>query len=212
MAIVRFDPFRDLASMQDRINRIFGEAYLRGNDDDVLNRGDWRPPVDIYENDKHEIVLRAELPGLKREDIDIRVENNTLTLRGERKRDAEVKQESYHRVERSYGAFSRSFSLPTTVNTEKVTRRLRRRRADHHPADARRSEAAADSGAGPLTDSGRHDRPNGRGACNAPRKQGTITVCTLAGRANCPAASRTVLLVLCGPEGTIHSLVTTQQP
>jgi HSP20 family protein len=121
MAIVRFDPFGDLASMQDRINRIFGDAYLRnGTDDDVMNRGDWRPPVDIYENDKHEIVLRAELPGLKREDLDIRVENNTLTLRGERKRDAEVKQESYHRVERSYGAFSRSFSLPTTVNTEKV--------------------------------------------------------------------------------------------
>jgi HSP20 family protein len=119
MAIVRFDPFRDLAGMQDRINRIFGEAYLR-NDDDVLNRGDWRPPVDIYENDQHEIVLRAELPGLKREDLDIRVENNTLTLRGERKHDAEVKQESYHRVERSYGAFSRSFSLPATVNTEQV--------------------------------------------------------------------------------------------
>ena len=120
MAIVRFDPFRDLASMQDRINRIFGDAYLRNNDDDVLNRGDWRPPVDIYENDNHEIVLRAELPGLKREDLDIRVENNTLTLRGERKRDTEVKQESYHRVERTYGAFSRSFSLPTTVNTEQV--------------------------------------------------------------------------------------------
>jgi HSP20 family protein len=122
MAIVRFDPFGDLASMQDRINRIFGDAYLRnGTDDDVMNRGDWRPPVDIYENDKHEIVLRAELPGLKREDLDIRVENNTLTLRGERKRDTEVKQESYHRVERVYGAFSRSFSLPTTVNTEQVT-------------------------------------------------------------------------------------------
>jgi HSP20 family protein len=119
MAIVRFDPFRDLASMQDRINRIFGEAYLR-NDDDVLNRGDWRPPVDIFENEKHEIVLRAELPGLKKEDLDIRVENNTLTLRGERKRDAEVKQDSYHRIERVYGAFTRAFSLPTTVNAEKV--------------------------------------------------------------------------------------------
>ena len=121
MAIVRFDPFRDLASMQDRINRIFGEAYLRNDDEDVSNRGDWRPVVDIYENGKHEIVLRAELPGLKREDIDIRVENNTLTLKGERKRDTEVKQESYHRVERSYGTFSRSFSLPATVNTEGVT-------------------------------------------------------------------------------------------
>ena len=115
MAIVRFDPFRELSTMQDRINRIFGDAYRRNDNDDVLTRGDWLPPVDIFENDQHEIVPRAELPGLKREDIDIRVENNTLTLRGERKRDSEVKQEQYHRVERSYGAFSRSFALPTTV-------------------------------------------------------------------------------------------------
>ena len=107
--------------MQDRINRIFGDAIRRNDNDDVLSRGDWLPPVDIFENEKHEIVLRAELPGLKREDIDIRVENSTLTLRGERKRDTEVKQEQYHRVERSYGSFSRSFSLPTTVNTEKVS-------------------------------------------------------------------------------------------
>jgi HSP20 family protein len=121
MAIVRFDPFRELSSMQDRINRIFGDAYRRNDNDDVLSRGDWLPPVDIYENEQHEIVLRAELPGLKREEIDIRVENSTLTLRGERKRDSEVKQDQYHRVERSYGAFSRSFSLPSTVNSEKVT-------------------------------------------------------------------------------------------
>jgi HSP20 family protein len=120
MAIVRFDPFRELGTMQDRINRIFGEAYRR-NDDDVLSRGDWLPPVDIFEDGNHEIVLRAELPGLKREDIDIRVENNTLTLRGERKQDSEVKQEQYHRIERAYGAFSRSFALPSTVNTEKVS-------------------------------------------------------------------------------------------
>jgi HSP20 family protein len=120
MAIVRFDPFRELSTMQERINRIFGDAYRR-NDDDVLSRGDWLPPVDIFENDQHEIVLRAELPGLKREDIEIRVENNTLTLRGERKRDTEVKQDQYHRVERAYGAFGRSFSLPSTVNPEKVT-------------------------------------------------------------------------------------------
>src|SRR3712207_1485398 len=102
MAIVRFDPFRELSTMQDRINRIFGEAYRRNDGDDVLSRGDWLPPVDIFENEKHEIVLRAELPGLKKEDIDIRVENSTLTLKGERKQDREVKQEQYHRVERSY--------------------------------------------------------------------------------------------------------------
>ena len=120
MAIVRFDPFRELAAMQDRINRIFGDAYTRRIDDDVLSRGDWIPPVDIYENDKHEIVVKAEMPGMKREDIDLRVENNTLTLRGERRRDTEVKDEQFHRVERAYGVFARSFSLPTTVDTGHV--------------------------------------------------------------------------------------------
>jgi HSP20 family protein len=120
MAIVRFDPFRELSQMQDRINRIFGDAY-RGRDDEALSRGDWTPAVDIFENGQHEIVIKAELPGLKREDIDIRVENSTLTLRGERKHDSDVKQENYHRVERAYGAFSRSFALPSTVNAEKVS-------------------------------------------------------------------------------------------
>jgi HSP20 family protein len=119
MAIVRFDPFRDLAQMQDRINRIFRDAYK--GDDQVLNGGDWSPAVDIFETSNHEIVLKAELPGLKREDIDIRVENNTLTLRGERKQESEVSKENFHRIERSYGAFSRSFTLPPTVDTEKVT-------------------------------------------------------------------------------------------
>ncbi len=119
MAIVRFDPFRELSQMQERINRVFGEAYRR-TDDDVRNRGAWMPPVDIFETDNHEIVLKAEVPGLRRDDLDIRVENNTLTIRGERKQEGSVKQESFHRVERSYGAFSRSFSLPSTVNTEKV--------------------------------------------------------------------------------------------
>lgn len=119
MAITRFDPFRELAQMQDRINRIFSDSY-RGSDD-MLNRGDWLPPVDIYQNGEHEIVLKAELPGVKREDIELKVENNTLTLRGERKREQEVQQENYHRVERFYGSFSRSFSLPSTVNTEAVS-------------------------------------------------------------------------------------------
>jgi HSP20 family protein len=120
MTMVRFDPFRELATMQDRINRIFGDAYTRRHDDDLTQRGEWSPAVDIYENAHQEIVLKAELPGIAREDIDLRVENNTLTLRGERKRDTEVKQEQYHRVERAYGAFSRSFSLPSRIDTEKV--------------------------------------------------------------------------------------------
>jgi len=121
MAIVRWDPFREMATMQDRINRIFGEMYSRRPDDDVMSRGEWLPPVDIYENDKQEIVIKAEMPGLKREDIDLRVENNTLTLRGERKRESEVKEDHYHRVERAYGMFSRSFSLPSTVDAGKVS-------------------------------------------------------------------------------------------
>ncbi len=121
MSMVRFDPFRELSQMQDRINRVFGDAYTRRFDnDDLTQRGEWLPPVDIYENGDQEIVLKAELPGIGRENIDLRVENNTLTLRGERKREQTVKDDQYHRVERSYGAFSRSFSLPTRVDTEKV--------------------------------------------------------------------------------------------
>jgi HSP20 family protein len=120
MAIVRFDPFRELTTMQDRINRIFGDIYHRSVDDDVMSRGDWMPPVDIFQNGSQELVIKAELPGLKKEDIDVRVENNTLTLRGERKREQTVKDEQFHRVERTYGAFSRSFSLPSTIDTEKV--------------------------------------------------------------------------------------------
>lgn len=124
MTMVRFDPFRELSTMQDRINRIFGDATRR-YDDDLTQRGEWLPPVDIFENAQQEIVLKAELPGLAREDIDLRVENNTLTLRGERKRDTEVKQEQFHRVERSYGAFSRSFALPTRIDTDKVRAEFR---------------------------------------------------------------------------------------
>ena len=120
MTLVRFDPFRELSTMQDRINRVFGDAYTRRYDDDLTQRGEWFPPVDIYENGNDEIVLKAELPGLQREDIELRVENNTLTLRGERKRESDIKQEQYHRVERSYGAFSRSFSLPSRIDTENV--------------------------------------------------------------------------------------------
>ena len=120
MSMVRFDPFREMAQMQDRINRIFGDAYSRRQDDDLTQRGDWFPAVDIYESANQEIVLKAELAGIAREDIDLRVENNTLTLRGERKRDNEVKPEQFHRVERSYGSFSRSFSLPSRIDTERV--------------------------------------------------------------------------------------------
>ena len=114
-----WDAMRELATLQDRMHRIWGSVYDRGRDD-VTSRGSWLPPVDIYETPTHEIVLKAEAPGLKREDIDLTVENNTLTIRGERKKDEAVAEDQYHRVERSFGPFSRSFTLPSTVDAGRV--------------------------------------------------------------------------------------------
>jgi HSP20 family protein len=108
MAIVRFDPFHEFANL-----------YLR--DEDVTARDSWVPSVDIYETDSHDVVIKAELPDMTREDIELTVENNTLTLRGERKLPAGVKEEQFRRVERQYGAFSRSFTLPNTVDASRVS-------------------------------------------------------------------------------------------
>jgi HSP20 family protein len=119
MAISRHDPFREFATLQDRMNRLFGDIYLR--DDDVGARGNWTPPVDIYETGNHDLVLKAELPDMVREDIEVTVENNTLTLRGTKKLPADVKEEQFRRIERSYGTFSRSFTLPNTVDPSKVS-------------------------------------------------------------------------------------------
>jgi HSP20 family protein len=122
MAIVRWEPFRDLASLQERMNRMFDESFRgigRGGEEDWALGGSWAPAVDIYEHEGN-IVLKAELPGIDPKDVDIRLENGVLTLRGERKLDQEVKKENYHRVERTYGAFSRSFTLPTMVDQEKI--------------------------------------------------------------------------------------------
>jgi HSP20 family protein len=119
MAIVKVDPFRELAAMQDRVARLFGDTYLR--DEDTGFRGTWAPAVDIFENDNHDLVLKAELPGMSREDIEVSVENSTLVMKGTKKFDAEVKEEQYRRIERSYGTFHRSFTLPNTVDAGKVT-------------------------------------------------------------------------------------------
>ena len=125
MAIVRWEPFRDLMSLQERMNRLFDESFRSragagaGQDDDWALGGAWAPAVDIYEHDGN-IVLKAEIPGIDPKEVDVRVENNVLTLRGERKIDNEIKRESYHRVERAYGTFSRSFTLPNVVDTEKI--------------------------------------------------------------------------------------------
>ena len=120
MAIVRWnDPFREFAHLQNRINRVFSDAYGQ-NDEGLTTSGTWVPPVDIYQNGDREIVLKAELPDLAREDIDITIDNGTLTIKGVKKLSNEVKDEQYHRIERQYGSFSRSFSLPQTVDSTKV--------------------------------------------------------------------------------------------
>jgi len=123
MAIVRWEPFRDLMTVQERMNRIFDDAF-RGagrsqQEDEWALGGTWAPPVDIYEQDGN-LVLKAELPGIDPKDVDVRVENNVLTLTGERKFENEVKREAYHRVERAYGRFSRSFTLPNVVDTASI--------------------------------------------------------------------------------------------
>lgn len=119
MAIVKVDPFRELAAMQDRMARLFGDVYLR--DEDTGFRGSWTPAVDIFETDGHDLVLKAELPGLDREDIEVSVENSTLVLKGTKKFEAEVKDENYRRIERAYGTCHRSFTLPNTVDAAKVS-------------------------------------------------------------------------------------------
>ena len=113
-----WDLMRELATMQDRMNRVWGNVLERGTED-VTSRG-WMPPVDIYESESREIIVKAELPGLKREDIDLTVENTTLTIRGERRRDENVPNDRWHRVERQYGPFSRSFTLPNTLDASRV--------------------------------------------------------------------------------------------
>ncbi len=113
-----WDLMRELSSMQERMNRLWSGFYDRGHED-VTNRGGWQPAVDICEVEGR-IVLKADLPGLNREDLDLTVEQNTLTIRGQRRPDANIREEQYHRVERAYGAFSRSFTLPNTIDTGNV--------------------------------------------------------------------------------------------
>jgi len=119
MPIVKVDPFRELTAMQDRMARLFGDVYLR--DEDTGVRGTWTPAVDIFETEAHDLVLKAELPGMTREDIEVVVENSTLVLKGTKKFNADVKDENYRRIERTYGTFHRSFTLPNTVDASKVS-------------------------------------------------------------------------------------------
>lgn len=125
MAIVRWlDPFRDLSAIQDRMNQIFEDALARSRGrEEGLRTGMWTPAVDIYENNDF-VVVKAELPGVEKDRISVEVKEGILTLRGERGFDKELKEESYHRIERAYGSFQRSFSLPVSVDQEKVTARF----------------------------------------------------------------------------------------
>jgi HSP20 family protein len=119
MAISRWDPFRDVLALQNRMNSLFQEYNRTQGEGDALTTAAFVPPVDIYE-DEHKIVLKLEVPGLKESDLDIQLENNVLTVRGERKFEKEEKEENFHRIERRYGSFYRSFTVPNTVNAESV--------------------------------------------------------------------------------------------
>jgi len=119
MAIVRWEPFRDLLTSQREFDRLFKEAFSPMAGETEVSTRSWAPPVDIYETEDA-IVLKAELPGIDAKDVEVRVEDNTLYLKGERKYEKEVKEQNYHRVERSYGSFARSFSLPNSIDAEKV--------------------------------------------------------------------------------------------
>ena len=120
--LTRFEPFREFATLQDRINRVFRESYRHGSagQDESLTTSSFAPAVDVYE-DEHNVTLKIEVPGIDEKDIDVRIENNTLTVHGERKIEKEEKEENYRRVERQYGSFTRSFTLPPTVDSEKVS-------------------------------------------------------------------------------------------
>ncbi len=119
MAIIKFDPFRDMITLRDKMNKLFEDAFVqRGEDKDMISSA-WLPAVDIFESD-NELVLTAEVPGIDEKDIEISLENNVLSIKGERKFDKETKEENYHRIERSYGTFYRSFTLPSHVDSEKI--------------------------------------------------------------------------------------------
>ena len=118
--ITRWEPFREFSTLQDRMNRLFRESYGSEGREETLSNTSFAPPVDVYE-DEHSVNLKIEVPGVDEKDIDVRIENNVLTVHGERKFEKEEKEENFRRVERQYGSFTRTFTLPTTVDAEKVS-------------------------------------------------------------------------------------------
>jgi HSP20 family protein len=118
--LTRWDPLRDLATMQNRINRFVRESYSPEAPEEALTTTNFAPPVDIYE-DEHTIAVKMEVPGIDEKDIDVRIENNNLTVHGERKLEKDEKEENFRRVERRYGSFTRSFTLPSSVDPGQVS-------------------------------------------------------------------------------------------
>jgi HSP20 family protein len=117
--LTRWEPFREFTTLQDRMSRLFRDSFSEGREES-LTTSTFAPPVDVYEDD-HNVTLKIEVPGIDEKDIDVRIENNVLTVHGERKFEKEEKEENYRRVERQYGSFTRSFTLPNTVDAEKVS-------------------------------------------------------------------------------------------
>jgi HSP20 family protein len=119
MAIIRWDPFRDLVSLRDKMNRLFEDAVTQRGEEKELVASSWAPAVDIYE-DESQLVLTAEVPGLSEKDVEIKIEDNVLSIQGERKLEKETREENYHRIERAYGSFYRSFTLPNYIDQDKI--------------------------------------------------------------------------------------------
>jgi HSP20 family protein len=117
--VTRWDPFREFVTLQDRMNRLLRDSRGSEGQDESLTSTAFAPPVDVYE-DEHGVTLKIEVPGIEEKDIDVRIENNTLTVHGERKFETEEKEENFRRVERQYGSFTRTFTLPNTVDQESV--------------------------------------------------------------------------------------------
>jgi HSP20 family protein len=120
MTIVRWDPYRDVLALQNRMNSLFQDfSRNSAGDNEPVTTAGFVPPVDIYEDEQH-LVLKLEIPGIKQEDLDVRMENNTLSVRGERSFQTEGKEENFHRVERRYGSFYRAFTVPNTIDPNSI--------------------------------------------------------------------------------------------
>ena len=144
--LTRWEPFREFSTMQDRMNRmnrLFRESYSPEGPEEALTTTSFAPPVDIYE-DEHNITLKLEVPGIDEKDIDVRIDNNTLTVHGERKIEKEEKEENFRRVERQYGSFTRSFTLAQLRGPGASERRLRQGRAEDQARQEGGSQAQAD--------------------------------------------------------------------